>query len=115
MKRENRLTHNTDFERVRRCGKSYAHPLVLLQVAKREDDDLKIGIVVSRAIGSAVKRNRTKRRLRACISEMLPSIGTGWDLVLIPRRPITLTCFEEIRRVCSDLLTRAKVTNFQRQ
>ncbi len=114
MKRENRLTQNTDFERVRRCGKSYAHPLVLLQATKREDDELKIGIVVSRAIGSAVIRNRTKRRIRACISETLPSIRTGWNLVFIPRHQVTITSYEVLKRVCLELLTRAKVIDFKR-
>jgi ribonuclease P protein component len=112
VKRENRLTHSTDFERVRRYGKSYAHPLILLQVAKRDDNEVKAGIVVSRAIGSAVIRNHTKRRVRACLSEIFPMIHTGWDLVLVPRRLITKASYEEINTVCLGLLIRAKLIEF---
>jgi ribonuclease P protein component len=112
VKRENRLTHSTDFERVRHYGKSYAHPLILLQVAKRDDDGLKAGIVVSRAIGSAVIRNRTKRRVRECLSELIPRIHTGWDLVLVPRRQITIASYEEIKTVCLGLLIKAELIGF---
>ena len=114
MKRENRLTHSTDFERVRRYGKSYAHPLILLQVAKRDDNELKAGIVVSRTIGSAVIRNHTKRRVRECLSEIFPMIQTGWDLVLVPRRLITKASYEEINTVCLSLLIRGRINRIFR-
>ena len=42
----------------------------------------RVGFVVSKAVGSAVVRNRTKRRLRALVHERLDRVPTGTDLVI---------------------------------
>jgi len=42
----------------------------------------RVGFVVSKAVGNAVVRNRTKRRLRASIATRLTGIPTGLDLVV---------------------------------
>ncbi len=114
MKRENRLTHSSDFKRVRRLGKSYAHPLILLQAVKREDDGLQIGIVVSKVIGSAVTRNRTKRRLKEIFTSLIPVMKSGWDIVIIPRKPITTAKFDDISKICLSLLVIANLIENQR-
>ena len=45
------------------------------------------GFAVSRAVGGAVIRNRVKRRLRAIMSELLPSLPDGTAVVIraLPR------------------------------
>jgi len=42
----------------------------------------RVGFVVSKAVGNAVVRNRTKRRLRASVATRLTGIPTGPDLVV---------------------------------
>jgi ribonuclease P protein component len=42
----------------------------------------RVGFVVSKAVGNAVVRNRTKRRLRASVATRLTGIPTGLDLVV---------------------------------
>jgi ribonuclease P protein component len=42
----------------------------------------RVGFVVSKAVGGAVVRNRTKRRLRAVVAERLDLIPTGTDVVI---------------------------------
>lgn len=46
---------------------------------------MRVGISVSRAVGSAVVRNRTRRRLRQAARTLLPRLACGHDLVLIAR------------------------------
>jgi hypothetical protein len=58
VKRRFRLTRSTDFKRVRRIGRSYAHPLVVLIVASNEIQQARIGIVAGKTVGMAVERNR---------------------------------------------------------
>lgn len=48
----------------------------------RADLPPRVGFVVSKAVGNAVVRNRTKRRLRASMAGHLDRVGAGWDLVV---------------------------------
>lgn len=109
MKRRFRLTRSTDFQRVRRIGKSYAHPLVVLLVAPNEIEQVRIGVVAGRAVGTAVQRNRAKRQMRACIDRFLPCLATGRDLVFLSRKPMGQAGFPEICAAIQALLKRSGI------
>jgi len=53
-----------------------------------EDADVRLGIAVPKKIGSAVTRNRIKRRLREGWRELLPEVPAGTDYVLLVRGPL---------------------------
>ena len=107
MKRRFRLTRSTDFKRVRRIGKSYAHPLVVLVTSRNDLAQVRIGIVAGRALGNAVERNRAKRRLRACLEPQLTQLTDGWDLVFLARKPMDQADFGEICIAVQLVLKRA--------
>jgi ribonuclease P protein component len=48
----------------------------------RADLPPRVGFVVSKAVGNAVKRNLTKRRLRAIMATQLSGIPLGVDVVV---------------------------------
>jgi ribonuclease P protein component len=48
----------------------------------RADLPPRVGFVVSKAVGNAVVRNRTKRRLRASVATRLNGIPKGLDVVV---------------------------------
>jgi ribonuclease P protein component len=102
-----RLTRSTDFKRVRRLGRSYAHPLVVLVTRPNETGELHIGVTASRTVGGAVQRNRIRRQLKACFDELLPGLRRGWDLVAVARQPIVQAEFSEIRSGIAKLLEQA--------
>jgi ribonuclease P protein component len=67
VQRNFRLTRSEDFKRVRRDGKSYAHPLVVLIALNSENNEhsrVRVGVAAGKSVGTAVIRNRTKRLLR---------------------------------------------------
>ena len=107
MKRKFRLTHSNDFKRVRHTGKSYAHPLSVIIVGEGQDENPRVGIQVSKALGGAVQRNRIKRQLRAIITSLLPEIDQNADIILIPREPASRASFLEIQAAVRKLLGRA--------
>ena len=107
MKRRFRLTRSTDFQRVRRLGRSYAHPLVVFIKAPNELEQVRVGVVAGRAVGKAVQRNRSKRRLRACITPFLACFPVGWDMIFLARKPMDQAGFSEIRDAVQVLLRRA--------
>jgi ribonuclease P protein component len=107
VKREFRLTRSTDFKRVRRIGKSYAHPLVVLVKAPNELSQIRVGLVVGRALGNAVQRNRAKRRLRACLDPLVPHLSPGWDLIFLARKPMDQAGYCEICTAVKLVLKKA--------
>ena len=109
MQRRFRLTRSEDFKRVRRSGKSYAHPLVVLIVQKSDQPRLRVGVAAGRTVGTAVLRNRTKRLLREAMRSLLPNIASGLDLILIARPGLASASLEETRQALFNLLQRAQI------
>ena len=116
MQRKFRLTRSEDFKRVRRSGKSYAHPLVVLIVQvhdKRsgpaDQPRIKVGVAAGRTVGTAVYRNRAKRLLREAMRTLIPNITSGLDIILIARPGLTTATLEETRRALLTLLQRAQI------
>jgi ribonuclease P protein component len=116
VQRNFRLTRSEDFKRVRRSGKSYAHPLVVLIVQTHDQRSnpvdqprLKIGVAAGRTVGTAVHRNRAKRLLREAMRALLPNISSNLDLILIARPGLVTATLEETRHALLTLLERAKI------
>ncbi len=127
MQRKFRLTRSEDFKRVRRSGKSYAHPLVVLivqahnrrnssedkpiapQSASVDQPRVKVGVAAGRTVGTAVYRNRAKRLLREAMRTLLPQIRPGINLILIARPALTSASLEETRQALLTLLQRAQI------
>lgn len=79
------------------------HGLVLQAWPRGDDADARLGFTVTKKVGNAVVRNRTRRRLRAAARIVLQdTFATGHDLVLIGRdttrgRPFALL-LDDLRR-----------------
>jgi ribonuclease P protein component len=63
-----------------------------------ESGPLRLGVVASRRVGSATRRNRAKRRLREVFRRNEPRDPVAADVVLIARNAIIEASFEEIDR-----------------
>ena len=109
MQRRFRLTRSEDFKRVRRSGKSYAHPLVVLIVQSNNQPRVKIGVAAGRTVGTAVYRNRAKRLLREAMRTIIPNIASGLDLILIARPGLVSATLEDTHRALLNLLQRAQI------
>jgi ribonuclease P protein component len=107
VKRRFRLTRSTDIKRVRRSGKSYAHPLVILYALQSEPEGVRVGVSAGLAVGNAVKRNRAKRLLRAAMGELLAQTTPGFDLLLIARSELPESDLQQTRTALSTLLGQA--------
>ena len=107
MKRRFRLTRSTDFKRVRRSGRSYAHPLLVLYAVKSDQPDVRVGLSASATIGNAVRRNRAKRLLREAMARLLPLTLPGTELLLIARSALPEADLLQTHQALETLLTRA--------
>lgn len=108
MKRAYRLRRPDHFRRVRREGRSFSSPLLTLNVAAGRRRRTRCGFVVTKQLGTAVRRNRAKRRVREAVRLVLPSISPGYDLVFVVRSAeILLTPFPALRQLIEQLLRRS--------
>jgi ribonuclease P protein component len=75
-----RLRRRQDFIAVLQDGRRLRHRLISLGVRPNGRDAARVGYAIGKRVGSAVVRNRTRRRLRE-ITRTLP-LAPGYDLVI---------------------------------
>jgi len=109
VQRNFRLTRSEDFKRVRRDGKSYAHPLVVLIAQNSDQSRVRVGVAAGKSVGTAVHRNRTKRLLREAMRTLIPNIASHADLILIARPALVSASLADVRTALLQLLQRAKL------
>ena len=82
-----RLKRRAEFLRVAGKGSKAPTPGMVLRALRRGDDaPARLGFTVTKKVGNAVVRNRTKRRLREAARLLLRERPlAGFDLVLIGR------------------------------
>jgi ribonuclease P protein component len=81
-----RLTHRSEFDRVRNDGISRRGKLLVLNVlAVNNSCPMRAGFVASSRLGSAVVRNRIRRRLRELVRQHQHQLRRDIWIVLIAR------------------------------
>ena len=94
-----------------RVRKAAVHGLVLQAFARDDADPLRVGYTVTRKVGNAVIRNRTRRRLREAARLLLAGRTLpGLDLVLIGRDATRGRPFEQLVDDLARALAKAGVT-----
>ena len=83
LARLHRLTGAQQFSStVRRGARAGSTTLVGHLLVEPGSTPPRVGFVVSRAVGNAVVRNRTQRRLRHLVADRLPTLPPGTRLVV---------------------------------
>jgi ribonuclease P protein component len=87
VQRRHRLSRSRDFDAVYRHGRSVATRFLVLYWFPREEDGEgpRLGLAVPKAVGTAVVRNKMKRRLRETFRARLPELPQDQDYVLVVR------------------------------
>jgi ribonuclease P protein component len=107
LKKPYRLTQSARFLEIKRKGESSAHPLVILTKLPNGLPVSRFGFVVSRRMGKAVERNRAKRLMREAIRLRLPTLVSGYDVVLIARLQMRGAAFGDVDQAIARLTQRA--------
>lgn len=89
MNRRHRLSRSRDFDAVYRKGRSVSTRYLILYWFARDEDEAeaaaRLGLAVPKAVGTAVIRNRIKRRLRELFRERSSELPQDHDYVLVVR------------------------------
>jgi len=91
MPKRRRLSRSGEFDRVYRDGSSHATRYLVLYSFPRGDEEgreVRLGVSVSRKVGSAVERNRVKRTLREAFWSLADRLPPRHDFVLVARPEI---------------------------
>ena len=92
-----RLTDSPEFERVYRQGTAYRGKLFSVHAFPNEHGNPRLGLSVSRKVGTAVTRNTVRRRLREVFRVSSSEIPGDLDLVVSARPAAAEAAFEELR------------------
>lgn len=126
LSKAHRLRHWRDFEAVYQRGRSRRTPHLTLRALPPQlqhqsqvhgpvatgSPPTRVGIVVGRKVSKkATIRNRIKRRLRACMGQLLPSLSPGWQLVVMARPAAGECDYAQFLRELEQMLAEAEVLN----
>ncbi len=113
LKPQERLRANPLFKQVFKAGRSYAEALVALHVLKLPDSPLvrETGFSVSKKVGNAVVRNRTKRRMRAIVAALLPTLPHGFRAVVVARSAAADAPYDALAASLAKAYRRAGLLN----
>lgn len=79
------INKNKNFIRAYRKGKSFIGSTVITYVIKNRYGYTRIGITSSKKIGCAVKRNRSRRVIRAAVRSLNLDMNQGYDIIFVAR------------------------------
>jgi ribonuclease P protein component len=103
-----RVRRGDDFQRVFDLSLRVKGRYATVLVAPNEAGTARLGIVASRKLGDAVRRNRAKRLIRDIFRRTvrLPS-GKGLDVVVIPRRELFDASYSTLQADLSATIRRS--------
>jgi len=103
------LKKSSEFEKVRRTGRTWASGPVLLNAAPNDLQISRCGFVAGKKIGNAVKRNRARRLMKEAARLRLPHIKPGYDLVWVARQSIDGASLKTVQENVDTVLQRGKL------
>ena len=100
------LNVNSDFRRVYHRGKSCAKPALVVYSLKNRVGICRVGITVSKKIGNAVERNRSRRIIRAAFQSVIgeEEFKGTYDFVFVARTKTKYLKSTQVEKAMRDCL-----------
>jgi ribonuclease P protein component len=93
-----------DFAALQSGSRSRAHPLLVLRYRRNNQERTRFGISTGKRIGSAVVRNRVRRRLRMLLRALDGRMAEGWDVLIVCRPPAATATQAELGAALERLM-----------
>jgi len=100
------LRASRDIETVKRHGRRVSTALFNLLAYKMDSAPTRVGIVVGKRFGNAVRRNRAKRVFRELVRQRHQDLVPGQALLVFPKREALAQPSEELKRMWETSLQR---------
>jgi ribonuclease P protein component len=101
------LRSPTDFRQINAQSRSRSHPALLMRFRRNDLGHTRFGISTGKRVGSAVVRNKVRRRMRTILRRMTADIEPGWDILLVARTASATASQAELEAALTSLMTTA--------
>jgi ribonuclease P protein component len=102
-----RLKNRADFSRVFKQGRTFGDRYLVLFVLSGADLPPMVGFTAERKAGTAVRRNRIKRRLRALHTTLVDDLVPCGHIIWLGKRSVLAADWDVLRRSARRLLKKA--------
>ena len=109
--RASRLRLKKEFEAVFDAGNRTATRDLVAWHSGGGDKEKKIGLMVSKKTGGAVKRNRLKRLLREAFRTSSKELKEGTRLIIYPKAGCAMANLAQARKALETVRQRARLNN----
>ncbi|MHB2019899.1 MAG: ribonuclease P protein component [Candidatus Xenobia bacterium] len=103
------MRKNREYQLVFGRGRNQVGRTMVVHSWRTRYAESRLGISVSKKVGGAVVRNRVRRVLMEICRHLWPRVRSHHDVVLVARKGLELSSFEETRSVLLELLQRARL------
>lgn len=107
--RASRLRLKKEFEAVFDAGNKTATKELVAWHSRGEDEEKKIGLMVSKKTGGAVKRNRLKRLLREAFRLDRTELKEGTRLIIYPKAGCAMDNLAQARKALDTVRLKARL------
>jgi ribonuclease P protein component len=122
LRKAQRIQRQSDFLRLKEAGRRIASGCVLVNwgasrsqagnpsAPPRDLDQVRLGVITSRRIGSAVVRNRSRRLVREVFRKHQHSLRPGTDIIVIARPSIVGRSYRQVESDLTHAFRKARLT-----
>ena len=110
LPRECRVVRRAEYDAVYRGGRRRSSREFTVFVRPNGLDLSRFGWSIKKALGTAVRRNRIRRRLREILRLHRQEIPPGWDIVIHPRSSAATADFSALTQELLKLVNRTQVS-----
>jgi ribonuclease P protein component len=107
------MSRRADFDLTRREGRVSAAAAFVVHALARPGEGRKLGIICPRRVGSAVARNRVKRRVREVFRTSPELFRDGWWFTVTARPPAAGMPFADLRAALIQTLSTLTADDYE--
>ena len=111
LNRLNRLKKRYQFNYVYRVGEHFSGEFCVLYITPSKTKNIKVGLAVTKKVGHAVVRNKTRRRLREIIRVLLPKLKQNYNIIVVAKDSIVSASFSSLSADLEKLIKKADLFN----
>ena len=103
------LKKNKDFQKVYKEKRIFANRHIIMYVRKNEDENLRLGVSVSKKVGNSVVRHHLARLIRESYRLHEDMFNSGLDIVVVARKSAASISYHDMESALLHLFRLHKI------